>query len=177
RTLRRKSVRFAGLTIASSASVVRWPTTTSSRAGPTSAKINGADACLGFAIPGPMLHQNGSRFCSAPLRAALRPGHDAVASSRPFGAGLGQQIDTARDPDVVEMRVEEIARRAAAAVAQHHEEIVVGAQLAVGRELAERVVERDAVQLDAAILAGPDAVRQPALVDQSRDELDRAQFP
>src|ERR1700674_1683499 len=91
------------------------------------------------ADPGPMLRQNGSRFCNAPLRAALRPGHEAVQSSRPFRAGLGGEIDGALDPDIVEMRVEEVARRAAAAVAQHHEEIIVGAQLAVGRELAEGV--------------------------------------
>src|ERR1700688_3193105 len=96
--------------------------------------------------------------------------------SRPFRAGLGGEIDGALDPDIVEMRVEEVARRAAAAVAQHHEEIIVGAKLAVGRELAEGVVERDAMQLDAAVLARPGAVRQPALVDQAGDELDRAQL-
>src|SRR5207247_11366766 len=82
---------------------------------------------------------------SATLRATLRPGHEVLASSRPFRAGLGGEVDGALDSDIVEMRIEEVARRTAAAVAQHHEKIIVGAQLAVGRELAERVVERDAM--------------------------------
>src|ERR1700720_4766770 len=85
-----------------------------------------------------------------------------LTGSRPLGLRLGSQVDRALAAEVVEMRVEEIARGAAAAVAQHDEEIVVGAELAVGRELAERIVERDAVQLHAAVLAGPGAVRQPA---------------
>src|ERR1700730_16745041 len=96
--------------------------------------------------------------------------------SRPFGLRLGRQVDRALLADIVEMRIEEIARGAASAVAQHDEEIVVGAELAVGRELAERIVERDAVQLHAAILARPGAVRQPALVDPAGRELDRTQL-
>src|SRR5207248_9915988 len=86
------------------------------------------------------------------------------ATSRPFCPGLGREIDRALAADIIEMRVEEVARRPPSTVAQHHEELVIRVQLAVGRELAERVVERDAVQLDAAVLAGPGAVRQPAFV-------------
>src|SRR6202158_5322594 len=93
----------------------------------------------------------GGRCCGASRLAGNR-------ISRPFGAGLGGEVDGALDPDIVEMRVEEVARRAAAAVAQHHEEIIVGAELAVRRKLAEGVVERDAMQLDAAVLARPGAV-------------------
>src|SRR4051794_15856505 len=107
-------------------------------------------------------------------RLARAPGRRR--KSRPLGAGLGGEIDRALAADIIEMRVEKIAYCTATAVAQHHEEIVIRAQLALRRELAECIVERDAVQLDAAVLAGPGAVRQPASVDEAGDELDRAQF-
>ena len=37
-------------------------------------------------------------------------------------------------------------------------------------------IEHDAVNIDAAILAGPGAARQPALIDQAGDEIDGAVF-
>src|ERR1043166_2859039 len=100
---------------------------------------------------------------SSPHQAGTRP----HGTSRPLRLRLGAQIDGGVAAEVVEMRGEEIARGAAAAVAQHDEEIVVGAELARGGEFAERLVERDAVHIDAAVLARPGAARQSLLVDQA----------
>src|SRR5436309_9022196 len=129
----------------------------------TRSRLSGSRAAASAGLPLPV----GERW-SLPMRCS--------ATSRPFCPGLGREIDRALAADIIEMRVEEVARRPPSTVAQHHEELVIRVQLAVGRELAERVVERDAVQLDAAVLAGPGAVRQPAFVDQAGDELDRAQL-
>ena len=89
---------------------------------------------------------------------------------------LGAQVEGAAHPDVVEMLVEEAARGAAAAGVKHAEEIVVGRKLGIGRIGLLAVAEHDAMGVDAAVLAEPDAARQPALVDQSGDELDGAVF-
>ena len=78
--------------------------------------------------------------------------------------------------DVVEMLVQETARGALAADVQHVEEIVVGRELAEGVEMGAEAVEHDAVHVDAAILPGPGAARQLALVDQAGDEIDGAVF-
>src|ERR1041384_5464968 len=65
---------------------------------------------------------------------------------------------------------------APAAVAQHDEEIIVGAELARRGHFAERLVEGDAVHVDAPVLARAGAVRQPVLIDQAAYEIDRAKF-
>src|SRR5579872_4071825 len=140
------SERFAALTIASSASVVMSATQTSSRAEPTSAEQSGV---------------------TCTMRAIL---------SRPFGLRLGAQIDRALDADVVEMLVEKAARGALAADAQRFEEVEVGGQFARRVELLAEAVEHDAMHVDAAVLAGADAARQPALIDQTCDEFDGAIF-
>src|ERR1700738_3005768 len=68
-----------------------------------------------------------------------------LTGSRPLRLRLGPQVDRALAAEIVEMRVEEITRGAAAAVAQHDEELVVGAELARRGPLAERPLARDAV--------------------------------
>src|ERR1700730_6053286 len=90
-----------------------------------------------------------------------------LTGSRPLGLRLGSQVDRALAAEVVEMRVEEIARGTAAAVAQHNEEIVVGAELAGRGQLAERLVERDAMHVDAAGLGRTSAARDALLVAQA----------
>src|SRR6266545_6127055 len=181
----------------STASVVMSPTTTSSRAGPASAESSGGPACLGFAMllpqrwrvisgaqtsvrePGAMnadLRNIALSVFMGPGFRRFAPAPERQERSSPLRPDLGRKIDRAPHPDVVEMRVDEVARGAPAAVAQHHEEIIVGAQLAVRVKLGKGAVERDAVQLHAAILAGTRAARQPAFVDQPRGELDRAQL-
>src|ERR1043166_184526 len=94
-------------------------------------------------------------------------GTSEARKSSPLRLRLGAQVDGGVAAEVVEMRIEEIARRAAAAVAQHDEEIVVGAELARRGQFAERLVERDAVHIDAAVLARPGAARQSLLGDQA----------
>src|SRR5262245_40805692 len=76
------------------------------------------------------------------LRVCLRFRPDRAMSVRPDSRPLacvasrilrlrgGAQLDRAAGADVVEMSGEKIARRAPAAVAQAHEEIIVRAQLA-----------------------------------------------
>ena len=103
-------------------------------------------------------------------------GHARLAVSRPLGLRLGPQIDGALHADIVEMLVEETPRRALAADVQHFEEIVVGRELAERVEMRAEAIEHDAVDVDAPVLAGPGAARQPALIDQAGDELDGAIF-
>src|SRR5579862_2628919 len=141
-----RNVRLAAFTIASSSSEVMSATQTSSRAAPTSAM---------------------SRAVAGDIDTRL---------SRPFGLRFRAQIDRALHADIVEMLVEETPRRALAAQVQHLEEIVVGRQLAEGVEMRPEAIEYNAVHVDAAILTGPGAARQPALIDQTRHEFDGAIF-
>src|SRR5262245_51366837 len=79
---------------------------------------------------------------------------------RPLGARFRREVDGRAHADVVEMRGEEIARRAPPALVQHLEEIIVRLQLRSGGELLEGRVERDAMHVDAAVFARAGAVRQ-----------------
>ena len=58
---------------------------------------------------------------------------------------------------------------------KHAEEVIVRLELGV-RRIGLVVAERDAVSVDPAILAGPGAARQAALVDQPGDEFHGAVF-
>src|SRR5262245_46673063 len=138
-------VRFAAFTMASTERVVMSATRMSQVAGPI-AKVRSGEGIR------PSYHT-----C---LAAALRPGR---APLRPLGAGLGGEVDRRALADIVEMLAEEIARRGAPALEQHFEEIEVGAQLALGGQLAEGRVERNPVHVDAPVLARRGAVRQAAL--------------
>src|SRR5215471_11537584 len=60
------------------------------------------------------------------------------------------------------MLIQETAGRAAAAGAQHAEEVIVGRQLGIGRIRFLPVAQRDAVSIDAAVLPGPKAARYSA---------------
>src|ERR1043166_8399842 len=92
---------------------------------------------------------------SSPHQAGTRP----HGTSRPLRLRLGAQVDGGVATEVVEMSGEKMARGGAAGVAQHDEEIIVGTELARRGVFAERLVERDAVHVDAAILARPGAAR------------------
>src|SRR5579884_1610827 len=135
-------VRFAALTIASTASVVMSPIQMSRRVAPTSALSTGAGSAM------------------------------AASLSRPLGLRLRLQVDRASDADIVEVLVQKAARRALAADAQHLEKIVVGRQLAARIQMRPEPIEHDAVDVDAAILARPGAAWQFALIDQAGDEID-----
>src|ERR1700726_3821796 len=74
------------------------------------------------------------------------------------------------------MLVEATAAGGLAADIQHFEEIKVGRELAEGVEMGAEAIEHDAMDIDAAILPGPGAARQLALVDQTSDEIDGAVF-
>ena len=141
--------------MASTASVVMSATQTSSRAGPTAAVRRGAKS-LELSVIALSRQQNADRL------------------SRPFGLRLGLQVDGAAHADIVEMLVEKTPRRALAAEMQHVEEIVIGRQLAESIEMRAETIEHDAVHVDAPVLSGPGAARQPALIDQPRDEIDGA---
>src|SRR5947199_9898713 len=95
---------------------------------------------------------------------------------RPLALRLSAEIDRTALADIVEMLAQEIARRLAAAAEQRFEKFEIRIELGACREIPERRVERNAVQVDAAVLAFAGAVRQAALVDQARDEIDRAEF-
>src|SRR5579863_8905629 len=138
------SVRFAALTIASSASVVISATQTISRVEPTSAVRSGVASGIGVSV------------------------------SRPLGLRLGAQIHRTLDADIVEMLVEKATGGALAAEPQHFKKIIIGRKLAEGVEMRAETVEHDAMNIDAAILAGADTARQPALIDQAGDEFDGA---
>src|SRR5580700_1801652 len=137
-------LRLAALTMASTASVVMSATQISIRAAPTSA-MSSAGA------------------------SGIKP-----SLSRPFGLRFGLQIHRALHADIVEMLVEETPGGALAADMQHVEKIEVGGKLAEGVEMGAEAVEHDAMHVDAAILPGPNAARQLALVDQTGDEIDGA---
>src|SRR5580693_1515517 len=139
-------LRLAALTMASTASVVISATQISSRAAPTSAMSSAGTSGIKTSL------------------------------SRPFGLRFGPQIHRALHADIVEMLVQEAAGGPLAADMQHVEEIVVGRKLAEGVEMSAEPVEHDAVDVDAAILPGPGAARQLALVDQAGDEVDGAIF-
>src|SRR5215472_15333861 len=109
------SVRLAALTMASAASVVMSATQTSSRAGP---------------IPAPA---SAEIFAIA---AGTRP-----SLSRPFSLRFGAQIDGAFHADIVEVLVEEAARRTLAAEMEHVEEVVVGRKSAGCVEMRAKPVE------------------------------------
>src|SRR5580692_5647549 len=139
-------LRLAALTMASTASVVMSATQISSRAAPTSATSSAGTSGIKTSL------------------------------SRPFGLRLRPQIHGALDADIVEMLVQETARGALAADVQHVEEIVIGRKLAESVEMGAEAIEHDAMHIDAAILPGPRAARQLALVDQAGDEIDGAVF-
>src|SRR5205085_5379699 len=92
--------------------------------------------------------------------------------SRPLGVRLRREVDRAAPADIVEMSVKEVAGGPATTVAQHDKEFIVGAELAGSAEFAERILERDAMHIDAAVLAGTSAARQTPLVDQPGHEID-----
>src|SRR5580704_4048851 len=131
---------LAALTMASTVSVVMSATQISIRAAPTSAMSSAGTSGI------------------------------KVSLSRPFGLRLGLQVHRALHADIVEMLVEETPGGTYAADMQHVEEIVVGRKLAEGVEMSAETVEHDAMDIDAAVLPGPGAVRQLALVDQAGDE-------
>src|SRR5208282_1732359 len=139
-------VRFAALTIASTANVVMSATQISSRAEPTSTVSNDVTS----AIEGNL--------------------------SRPLGLRLRPQVDGALHADIVEMVVQKTPRGAHAADVQHVEEIVIGREFAIGIEMGAEAVEHDAVNVDASVLTGLGAVRQAALIDQPGDEIDGTVF-
>src|SRR3984893_15956117 len=140
------SERFAALTIASSASVVMSATQTSRCAAPTSAESSG--------------------FVSG-MSAML---------SRPLGLRLCPQVDGAFHADIGKVCVVKTPRRPLAVRPQHFEEIVVGRQSRGCVELRTEAIKHDAMHVDAAVLAGPDAARQTALIDQARDKFHGAVF-
>src|SRR6202035_4871310 len=115
---------------------------------------------------------------AAPTSAMSSAGTSGIGPnlSRPFGLRLSRQIHSALDADIVEMLVQETAGGALAADMQHVEEIVVGRKPAEGVEMGAEAVEHDAMHIDAAILPGPGAERQLALVDQAGDKIDGAVF-
>src|SRR5579862_8794416 len=139
-------LRLAALTMASTASIVMSATQISNLAAPTSAMSSAGASGI-----------NGSL-------------------SRPFGLRFGRQIHRALHADIVEMLVQETPGGPYAADVQHVEEIIVGRELAEGVEMGAEAVEHDAMDVDAAILPGPGAARQLALVDQAGDEIDGAVF-
>src|SRR3984893_15601016 len=139
-------VLLAALTMASTASVVMSATQISSRAAPTSAMSSAGTSGIKTSL------------------------------SRPFGLRFGLQIHCAFDADIVKMLIEETAGGALAADVQHVEKIVVGRKLAEGVEMGAEAIEHDAMDVNAAVLPGPGAARQLALVDQAGDEVDGAVF-
>src|SRR6516164_493186 len=140
------SERFAALTIASSSSVVMSATQTSRCAAPISAENSGFTSGM------------------------------AAMLSRPFGLRFRPQVDGAFHADIGEMLVEKAPRRPFAVGAQHFEEIIVGRQFRGCVEVCAEAVEQNAMHVDAPVLAGPNAARQTALIDQARDEFDGAVF-
>src|SRR5580700_5238249 len=115
---------------------------------------------------------------AAPTSATSSAGTSGIKTSlsRPFGLRFGLQVHRALHANIVEMLVEETAGGAYATDVQHLEEIVVGRKLAEGVEMGAEAIEHDAMDIDAAILPGPGAARQLALVDQASDEIDGAVF-
>src|SRR5438874_8788122 len=93
-------LRFAALTMASTASVVMSATQMSSRAAPTTALTSGETAGM-----------------AADMTANL---------SRPLSLRLGPQIDRAFHPDIVKVLVEEPARRALTADPELLDKSVIG---------------------------------------------------
>src|SRR5436309_9753315 len=142
-------LRFAALTMASTASVVMSATQTSSRAGPMAALTSGAIES------------------GAAMSANL---------SRPLGLRLGPQIDRALHADIVEVLVEKAPRRALAADMEHVEKIVIGRKPAESVKLCAEPIEHDSVNVDAPILSRTDAAWQLVMIDQARHEDDRAVF-
>src|SRR5215471_5932657 len=143
-------VGLAALTIASAASVVMSATQTSSRAEPIAAPASEEILAIVAAT--------------------------SLSLSRLFRLRFGAQVDRALHADIVEMRVQKTPRCALAADAKHVEEVVIGRQPAERVEMRTKAVEHDAMHVDAAIFSRPYAARQPALVDQPRDEVDGAIF-
>src|ERR1700722_6809276 len=139
-------LRLAALTMASTASVVISATQISIRVAPTSAMSSAGTSGIKTSL------------------------------SRPFGLRFGLQIHRALDADIVEMLVQKTPGGAPAADMQHVEEIVVGRKLAEGVEMGAETIEYDAMNVDAAVLPGPGAARQLALVDQAGNEVDGAVF-
>src|SRR5262249_44648445 len=111
------------------------------------------------------------RVISGGIGAFLNP-----SISRPFRLRFCAQVESAPHADIVEMRIQEAARGATAVGAEHVKEVVVGRKLGSGRICLLPVAERNAVSIDAAVLAEPEAALQAALVDQPGDEFDGAVF-
>src|SRR5207302_9823303 len=125
-------LRFAALTMASTASVVMSAMQTSNRAVPTAAVTRGEMAGM-----------------AADMAANL---------SRPLGLRLGTQIDRAFYPDIVKVLVEEPASRALSADVEHVEKIVIGRKLAECVEVRTETIKHDAVNVDAPILSRPNEI-------------------
>src|SRR5690348_492495 len=113
--------------MASTSSVVMSATSTSSRRPLTSAVSRGesdgmtvasrhARPCAG--------HPRLGHYNMKDVDGRDKPGHDEF-TSRPLRVRFGAQVEGAAPAEVVEMRVEEAARRAPAARPQHLEEVVV----------------------------------------------------
>src|SRR5947209_711491 len=95
---------------------------------------------------------------------------------RPLGLGLFAQVHRTPHADVRVVPVEKRLRRLRAALLQHLEEIEIRIELRSGRQFSERLVERNAMHIDAAVFTFSHAARQLPLVDQPRHEIDRAEF-
>ena len=95
---------------------------------------------------------------------------------RPLGLRFFAQIHRTPHADVRVVPIEKLLRRLRAAFLQHLEEIKIRIELRSGRQFPESLIERNAVHIDAAILALAHAARQLPLIDQPRHEVDRAEF-
>src|ERR1700686_1142055 len=94
-------------------------------------------------------------------------------ASRHLGGAVGDVVDRAAPADIVEMHVQESPRRALAELVQALEEIEVVVETAVGVEGFARIGHHDAMQPDAAAVAAAGAPRQPSLIDQFVDQINR----
>src|ERR1700690_447356 len=111
-------------------------------------------------------------FATMPQSLSLPP----HVSSRHLGRAVRDIVDRAAAADIVEMGIEEAAGGALAALVQALEEVEVVVEPAVRVESLAGVAHHDAMQPDAAAIAVAGAARQPPLIGQLVDELDRAQL-
>ena len=99
-----------------------------------------------------------------------------TAKVGPVKARFGGKVESAAHADIVEVRVEKALRCLPPCGVKRAEELKVGFVFGVRLIHLFAVIERDAVGIDAAILAGAGTARQTPLIDEPGDKFDGAVF-
>ena len=90
---------------------------------------------------------------------AFARGKSSGAILRPLDAGFGRDVDAGSHADRLEMLVEEAPRGALAGPPHQFEELKIGVELAGCAQPRAQAAEMDAVDVEAAIAVGADALR------------------